>query len=604
MSIDRMTEQRISAARALATRAVSPEQIKAVQQQLIESIQSGTLPSYGGVPILEDLTRRLKMVSANQALQQAQAAPQQTIKQQVIDAALQRQQPPQPQPGLDQLPSNLPVEMAAGGIVAFDEGGEVDRYQNRGLVESFLSPTTARMLSTGRSLSPEEEEALARREQGPGLIDRLLSGVTIQGPLGPLRVPLVSPTTREALQTGQAPIPTPAAAATPAAATPAAPRTPGGPTRFERPSLMSLLPSGAPAGGGAGAGAPSVGNISPPNIRMKTPFEFMTDIPPLPDFEGLKRKFDKDEFRRAVNEEAKELEKSQEPLLTAQRQRLEKREQQLEKDAKTAPWLSLTKAGLALAGSNKPFATALSEAAQGGIADLTTAKAAQQALRDKMEERRFQQEQMELNLKSGNRREARENQASLQGLDNQIAQLNTAVTSAQAGAQQARTQTEATLASGAATAVNQGIISMADMNLRSQIANQSARLQSQANSIQAQAAANSYNLGVARLDILERDSQSTNEARRTAARAKQMEVQVKAARLFQENPDEIAFRKSIANKPPKEQERLIEQRRLTFYANVLPQLALEGDSDIPHAPSLINRMMSTNFGRSDFFSAD
>lgn len=604
MSIDRMTEQRISAARALATRAVSPDQIKAVQQQLIESIQSGALPSYGGVPILEDLTRRLKMVGAAQALQEGQAAPQQTIKQQVMDAALQRQQP---QPGLDKLQSNLPVQMAGGGIVAFDEGGEVDRYQNRGLVESFLSPTTARMLSTGRSLSPEEEAELAQREQSPGLVDRLLDGITVQGPFGPVKVPLVSSTTREALRTGQAPIPglgAPSVATPTSAEPPAAPRTPGGPTRFERPSLLSLLSAEKTPGGGGGGGGISFGKVSAPSVNVVTPYRFMTDETPLPDFESLRRSFNKEDFRKTVDAEAKELEKSQEPLLTAQRQRLENREKRFEANEKTAPWFSLMKAGLKLAGSNKPFAAALSEAGQEGIADLASAKAAQEAMRDKLEDRRFQQEQLELNLKAGNRKEARDNQTAIQGLDNQIAQLNTAVVTAQSGAIQARRQTEATLASGAANAINQGVLSQADMSLRAQIANTQAALQAQSNSIQGSNAANSYNLGVMRLEMLERDMRSRDEASRRAAHSKLMDIQYKAAKLFQEDPNELVYRKSIGNKPPLEQERLLNARQTAFYARVMPGLATETQGDVPSASSLISRMMSSNFGRSDFFSPD
>ena len=36
--------------------------------------------------------------------------------------------------GVQALPTNLPEQYAGGGIIAFDEGGEVERYQSRGLV--------------------------------------------------------------------------------------------------------------------------------------------------------------------------------------------------------------------------------------------------------------------------------------------------------------------------------------------------------------------------------------------------------------------------------------------------------------------------------------
>ena len=79
------------------------------------------------------------------ASQQAQMAGQQQPK--VVDQDLQQMMPAMPQPapvqqtaqlpedtGIGQLPAQNLQRMADGGIVAFEEGGEVPRFQNQGLV--------------------------------------------------------------------------------------------------------------------------------------------------------------------------------------------------------------------------------------------------------------------------------------------------------------------------------------------------------------------------------------------------------------------------------------------------------------------------------------
>lgn len=92
-------------------------------QQLTQAIQAGVLPAYIGVPIIQDKVQQQKQ---GQMMQQAQAAPagQPPIAQQVMAEAQ----------GLQALPTNLPQNYAGGGIVAFEEGGPVERYQNKGYV--------------------------------------------------------------------------------------------------------------------------------------------------------------------------------------------------------------------------------------------------------------------------------------------------------------------------------------------------------------------------------------------------------------------------------------------------------------------------------------
>jgi len=92
-------------------------------QQLTQAVQNGTLPAYIGVPIIQDKVQQQKK---SQMTQQGQQAPQNAppIAQQVMREAQ----------GVEALPTNLPQQYAGGGIVAFEEGGEVERYQSKGLV--------------------------------------------------------------------------------------------------------------------------------------------------------------------------------------------------------------------------------------------------------------------------------------------------------------------------------------------------------------------------------------------------------------------------------------------------------------------------------------
>jgi len=79
--------------------------------QLQQAIKNGTLPAYIGIPLLQDKMREQKSSQA----QQPQQPP---IAQQVMQEAQ----------GIDSAQSNLPTEMAHGGIVAFS--GEENSYVN------------------------------------------------------------------------------------------------------------------------------------------------------------------------------------------------------------------------------------------------------------------------------------------------------------------------------------------------------------------------------------------------------------------------------------------------------------------------------------------
>ena len=96
--------------------------------QLQQVIQNGTLPAYVGIPLLQ---QKMQM---QQHAQQSQPQQQPPVAQQVMAQAdqmlhpqqAQQQMPQQAPQGVTGLPSNLPTEgMAQGGIVAFEDGGDV-----------------------------------------------------------------------------------------------------------------------------------------------------------------------------------------------------------------------------------------------------------------------------------------------------------------------------------------------------------------------------------------------------------------------------------------------------------------------------------------------
>jgi hypothetical protein len=97
-------------------------------QQLQQAIQSGSLPAYIGIPLIEQKNKEKSQMAA---AQQGQEKPP-SVASQILQQAEQ---------GIDQLPSNLPtmqdeaMGMADGGIVAFAEGDLVDPYSSYGDVD-------------------------------------------------------------------------------------------------------------------------------------------------------------------------------------------------------------------------------------------------------------------------------------------------------------------------------------------------------------------------------------------------------------------------------------------------------------------------------------
>jgi hypothetical protein len=92
-------------------------------QQLQQAIQSGSLPAYIGIPLIEQKNKEKSQMAAAQGGQQKPPS----VASQILQQAEQ---------GVAQLPSNLPEQgMAGGGIVAFADGGDAEDFDYDAYVE-------------------------------------------------------------------------------------------------------------------------------------------------------------------------------------------------------------------------------------------------------------------------------------------------------------------------------------------------------------------------------------------------------------------------------------------------------------------------------------
>jgi hypothetical protein len=127
--------RRAASMAAMAKRATNPQDIQAIQKNLVDGVQNGSIQPYVGIPLIQELTQRLAEVKTQMAQTMAGAGmPQAPQGQQAPPIAEQvMQQAAQEGQGIEALPSNLPQEYAGGGIIAFEGGGEVQRF-NEGLL--------------------------------------------------------------------------------------------------------------------------------------------------------------------------------------------------------------------------------------------------------------------------------------------------------------------------------------------------------------------------------------------------------------------------------------------------------------------------------------
>ena len=160
MSIQQNIDYHAQSLADTALSAKDPQIIQSILGNLTKSIQNGTVKPYVGIPLVQSINDHLQTVSqqANMmaALRSAPpVAPEQSLGAQTIASA-------EPSPGIDTAQSNLPTQMAAGGIVAFDDGGEVESYANKG----YVAPTDYDPVEEYRRTRQLGQENLLARAYG------------------------------------------------------------------------------------------------------------------------------------------------------------------------------------------------------------------------------------------------------------------------------------------------------------------------------------------------------------------------------------------------------------------------------------------------------
>lgn len=397
--------RRAASMAAMAKGARNPEQIQAIQKSLIAGVQSGAIKPYVGIPLIQELTNKLAEAKAKMAQAVTGAGMPQPpqggapIAQQVMAQAAQADQ----SQGVEALPSNLPQSYAGGGIIAFEDGGKVERYQNTGYTGT--SPAGRYFSGLGQNFTEANEMAKLRNKLQlqygpasavPGLFMRQtdeerLAAKAVAAALPNLSFPQLQQLAEEgpsalasfaAPTQAVAPTPTPAAQAqppAPAAPPPAAPAA-SADIGFKMPAMQTYTPTIATL----------------PERTMGT----LTDLNAIvKDMPTKTKKATED----AVKETQTKLEEMDRPGFEAREERLGKRETGLERENAISRALTGIKTGLRIAGSKeRTLAGALGNEGSQGIEDLIRGEAANRAARDRLEDYRDSLEQQKVAAKKGN----------------------------------------------------------------------------------------------------------------------------------------------------------------------------------------------------------
>jgi hypothetical protein len=397
--------RRAASMAAMAKRATNPEEIQAIQQSLVAGVQNGSIQPYIGIPLIQDLTKKLTEAKASMAQNVAGAGMPQPpaggppIAQQVMQQAAQADQ----SQGVEALPSNLPQSYAGGGIIAFEGGGEVERYQSGG------TPAGRFLSGIGQSFSEADEAAKLRNQLQmkygpasalPGLfmnqtdeqrqtakdVAAALPNLTLEqlkqlNEQGPSGLSFVNP----ALAASQG-IPTPAQQGA----------YPGGsaPPNIKNVSRAAPAVSSVGGGGGGGSKMPVLAGME------KIPVPTLTDYSTFT--AGMPEKT-KAASEAAVKASQTELEGFDKPGFEAREGRLSQRETAQEKDSAIGRALNLMSLGFGIAGSKeRSLAGALGKEGREGIVDLIKGEAANRAAKDRLEDARDNLKQQEVAAKKSN----------------------------------------------------------------------------------------------------------------------------------------------------------------------------------------------------------
>ena len=537
--------RRAASMAAMAKRATNPEEIQAIQQSLVTGVQNGSIQPYIGIPLIQDLTKKLTEAKASMAQNVAGAGMPQPpadgppIAQQVMQQAAQADQPQ----GIEALPSNLPQSYAGGGIVAFEEGGQVERYQNQGYtgnqefgigdpVYEALDDLKYQEMARLKAIQEAEAKAKFLREAGaPQAAEAEARLAALKGPnlYNPATATRRSQYTKE-------PYPT-AGAAAPVAVAPARPAAPAIP----------------------GAGASVAGGIQPTTY---TP----TAAPAKTDFAGLIKDAPKEAqtaFDTARTKEENYLRSLTKPGDEAREKKFNEREAAQEKDSAMGRALNLMSLGFGIAGSKeRSLAGALGKEGREGIADLIRGEAANRVAKERLADARDNFEQQKIAAAKGDRSAA--NAAGQRAADDKRAYTQLNMQALQFGSSEAnqRWQAENQFGFEGAKLKQSGDLGIGGLKLQERQLNQSA------------ASANAQlQLGREKLDIL-KGQIAVGDKR---AQATLTQAEAKAASTWESSSAYRTAQQQASKMPPVEAQRFMQQKWLEYRGNMLPSLfATEG----------------------------
>ena len=343
--------------------------------------------------VLAEIQRRKDMRES------AQPAPESTVADDLEQQGLAALQPPpqeeagpeQMDAGVAALPTDMPEapqSMAGGGIIAFDEGGDVPSFAGpRGSYVVGPDPDALLKSYRGRLAGEEQRYATDRPEFGLGQITAYAQhenalaklkqaaktpydpAIAYYDSIGDLQGKMMAQEKRADWLANPTNLMENAVSVSPA-----------------KPSAVPVPPNRTgyiPAGPSAGPNLNAVNAVKPVQAPAAGPFTY-TDLPSADaQFDKLIRP------ERSAEEHANELNLmiGENTGITALKDKLAGMEERDKTTAEDAPWMALMRAGLGMAAGTSPFA--LSNIASGGIEGLKDYA----AIKDKLsaaEEKRFE----------------------------------------------------------------------------------------------------------------------------------------------------------------------------------------------------------------------
>lgn len=298
--------------------------------------------------------------------------------------------------GINMLQSGLPAQgFAPGGIVAFDDGGRVERFQNRGLVTSLSEAEIGAPSVAGAALPPPSREEVdrilqqleqqyRRRLTLPEILD-VQSG-RLTAPVVPPSAP-VAPATPAAPPTAAPPPIDPSAEVTAPPSTPRAGGLAGLSTQMSPQAIWQMAQDAGRAAVPAGLSGAGLSALTPETARRRIaeampPKPLESELTPLQErLAGQTR-----EAAAASLEESKGISDRMDKLRASQEARYTAKARDLETDRNRSVGIAFLEAAQAMTQPGQTFFQGLTRSAAAGGKRLMEDKERLDAKADKLTE--------------------------------------------------------------------------------------------------------------------------------------------------------------------------------------------------------------------------